>query len=187
MPPLAQMAHWKSLRLISGTFLWTWNARASFLPQAGTMSEVLMGMQGRSWRRPRWGILGVVWASQGSWGDKWGEKDPHQVGEKLTLGLFCKTLLKAPTPFWSGAAVLHRICETDASHRPGLISIWSLWIQSCWLLPPLALMKINTLHNIPLFCPWEENEWTSPRCCQGPVGTHRFHGSDKLRGLAFTH
>lgn len=62
-------------------------------------------------------------------------------------------------------------CDRDASHKPGPMSTWSLsGTQRCWLLPPLALVKITALHSISLFCQWEANEWSSPHCCQALIG-----------------
>lgn len=171
MPPLVQMVYWKSLRLISGTPLWTWNARESFLPPAGTMSELLMGMQGRSWCRPWWGIPGVVCASQGSWGDKWGENG-LLVGEKLTLGLFCKRILKTPTPTFvvsSSSVMQNHVIETP--HRSLDPQVPDLSLNAEELTPSsLGSCEDNSLTQYFLVCQWEVKEWSSPHCCQAPIG-----------------
>lgn len=163
MPPLAQVEHWKSLRLISGTPLWTWNARKSFLPQADTMSELLMGLKGRSW----WGILGIVCFPQDSWGDNWEKKEIYQVGEKLILGLCCKMIFKTSTPTFlarsSSSVGQNHVMEMPHTCLcpPGP----DLSLNPVMVIPSSVVLVKMTLCNISLSCQWEENEWPSPYCC----------------------
>lgn len=124
MPPLTQVVHCKSLRLISGTLLWNWNARESFLAQAGTSSRLLMGVWGRSW----WETLGVVCASQRSHGDKWVEKAPPSWRE-VDCGLilqensennYCIFLISSSNCFSPST------CDQDVAHKSRPVWAWAL-------------------------------------------------------------
>lgn len=167
MPPLAQMAHWKSSRLISGTPLWTWNAKESFLPQPGTISELLMGMQGRSWYRPWWGSCSSVCLS----------------------GLMRRRVRgECPSPSWrkvNSGFVLQKDFRSTLSLLVGSSSRWNHVRElphislDPWLNDLSELGYVDTFSHVsckdknlaqyPPLLP-ARGEWMIPHSPQGPIG-----------------